>query len=380
MYIKRDLEAKIEKFIKKREFIAVVGPRQAGKTTMLTHVIKMYGGKIISFEDADALELFDNDIKSFAKLYVEGNKLLFIDEFQYSRNSRNLKFLFDNYSKQTKIIISGSSSAKLLFENLSPMVGRIRILELFPLSFREFLRFKNQKLYFALEKGYSISLFKLIEPYFKEFLLFGGYPRVVLEEDKKEVLKSILDLLVMRDFSYWREFENSFAIKNMLKLIASKPGQMLNYNEIANSIGKSIVWVKEKISFLESLYLIKRVPPFFTNKKKEVCKAPKIYFIDNGFVNLIRGNSTLTGEVIENFAFSEFLKYGLDIKYWRTKSKAEVDFVLNDKIPVEVKSKIASMTRSMRSFVEKYNPKRYFIAGIEGKEHFLPLVKLWTVS
>ncbi len=380
MYIKRDMEEKLEKLINKREFIAVVGPRQAGKTTMLTHFVKRHGGKIISFEDAEVLELFDNDIKSFAKLYVEGNKLLFIDEFQYSRNSKNLKFLFDNYSKQTKIIISGSSSARLLFENLSAMVGRIRILELFPLSFREFLRFKDPKLYSALESGYSRSLFKFIEPCFKEFLLFGGYPRVVLEEDKMETLKTILDLLVMRDFAYWKEFENSFAIKNILKLIASKPGQILNYNEIAKSMGKSIVWVKEKISFLESLYIIKRVPPFFTNKKKEVCKAPKVYFIDNGFINLIRGNPTLTGDLIENFAFSEFIKYGFEVKYWRTKSKAEVDFILNDRIPVEVKSNVASMTRAMSSFVGKYKPKKYFIAGTKGGDHFLPLVKLWMVD
>lgn len=147
MYIKRDIEAGVKKYIRKPEIIAVVGPRQSGKTTLLKQLFKSLKKAVyVDFEDRDILNLFNNDIKSFYSLKAKGADYLFIDEFQYaSDGGRKLKYLFDTY--KTKIIISGSSVLDLTHQAVKYLVGRIFIFHLYPFTFAEFLRYKNPTLY-----------------------------------------------------------------------------------------------------------------------------------------------------------------------------------------------------------------------------------------
>ncbi|MBS3742100.1 MAG: AAA family ATPase, partial [Candidatus Cloacimonetes bacterium] len=109
MYIKRNLEKTIERYINKPEIIAVIGTRQCGKTTMISHMLEQYKNvNIITLEDVDNKILFEEDIKSFINLYVKGYDYLFIDEVQYAKNSgKQLKYIYD--TEKIKIIISGSS-------------------------------------------------------------------------------------------------------------------------------------------------------------------------------------------------------------------------------------------------------------------------------
>ena len=134
MYIKRFLEDKIVKYLGKREILAVIGPRQCGKTTLLKHIFeKLDNALFLDFEDRQILELFNEDIDSFIDLYIKDHKYVFIDEFQYAREGgKNLKYIYDK--ERTKLIISGSSSSELSIHSIKYLVGRIFVFNLYPFS------------------------------------------------------------------------------------------------------------------------------------------------------------------------------------------------------------------------------------------------------
>jgi hypothetical protein len=147
MYITRDLEEKIRSYLDKPEIIAIIGPRQSGKTTLMKEIFKSLSKAVyIDFEDRDTLSLFNNDIKSFYELHVMNADYLFIDEFQYAKEGgQKLKYLFDTH--KLKIIISGSSVLDLTHQAIKFLVGRIFIFYLYPFNFGEYLRFRDFSLF-----------------------------------------------------------------------------------------------------------------------------------------------------------------------------------------------------------------------------------------
>ena len=163
MYIKRFLEEDIRKYIGKREIIAVIGPRQSGKTTLLRHFYENFKNAVfLDFEDRQTLELFSEDIISFVELYVKKHDYVIIDEFQYAKNGgKNLKYIYDNC--KTKIIISGSSASELSIQSIKFLVGRIFVFTLYPFSFGEYLIYKNKDLYnLWLRKKISRQIISII--------------------------------------------------------------------------------------------------------------------------------------------------------------------------------------------------------------------------
>ena len=186
MYVERFLEKELERYIWKKEIIAIVGPRQCGKTTLLRHIFdKLKKAVFIDFEDREVLELFNEDIKSFAELYIKNNDYIFIDEFQYAIDGgKNLKYIYDSY--KIKIFISGSSMSELSIHGIKYLVGRVFVFNLYPFSFEEYFSFKEPELYkiYAKRKLTPPIINKII-PMFNEFCIFGGYPRVVLAKDKE---------------------------------------------------------------------------------------------------------------------------------------------------------------------------------------------------
>ncbi len=378
MYVNRTLENQIIKYLGKREIVAVVGPRQCGKTTLLKHIFRnLKNAVFIDFEDREKLELFTADINSFIELYVKPYKYLFIDEFQYAKDGgKNLKFIYDNY--KTKILISGSSATELTFKSIKYLVGRIFIFNLFTFSFEEFLSYKNKRIYEKIYTKGNLSkpIAEKIYKYCKEYVGYGGYPRVVTadsKEEKETVLKNIYNTYFLKEIKEILGLTTDFKLSKLIKALALQVGGLINYNDLSSLTGFTHYELLQHLNILEKTFICKMSRPYYTNRRTELTKNPKIYFFDNGFRNTIINNFQDQNERIdrgilnENFVASEIIKKGLELKYWRSKSKAEVDFVIekNNKVfPLEVKSDLLSekTTRSFLSFIEKYKPEKALIA------------------
>ncbi len=372
MYIKRDLEDKILKFLNDKEIIAVIGPRQSGKTTLIKHILSFQKDKKIkeiTFDNLFDLELFENDIDGFIELNVKNYDILFIDEIQYSKESgKKLKYIYD--TQKIKIIISGSSSIDISIESIKHLVGRIIVFILYPFNFYEFLLSKDENLADIYSKGkFSKTILETLLKYLEEFLTFGGYPRVVIENDhekKKILLKNIFNTFVMREVKELFSIKNDFKIFNLIKVLSHQEGNLISFEEIATISEINRNTLKEYLNILEKSFLIKFIQPFYTNKRLEIIKSPKMYFIDPGIRNIINNFSSLEGSKYENFIFTELLKKDINLKYWRTKSKAEIDFIMekDDKFtPIEIKSKInkPKISKSIYSFIAKYSPENVYI-------------------
>jgi len=375
MYVKRKLEKQINKYLDRKEIIAITGTRQCGKTTMINHILKDYKKvNSITLEDIDDKTLFENDIKSFVELHVKGYDYLFIDEVQYANNSgKQLKYIFD--TQDIKIIISGSSSTELSVESLKHLVGRIMVFELYPFSFNEFLSFRDQKLHRIYLKGdFGQTVNQKIMDYLQEYMRFGGYPRVVIsdsEEEKRLVLKNIYNTYLLREIKEIFQLSRNDKLIKLLKGLAYQIGNMVKYQSLAQISGFDHNTLKKYLQILEETYICRRCKPYFTNKHKELVKRPKIYFVDHGSRNQCAGNFEISpseiGQFYENLIYSEHLKKGKKLKYWRTKSQAEVDFIKDEQIPIEVKA-TPEITRSFLSYIEKYNPEQGYIVSEVEKE------------
>lgn len=376
MYIKRFLEEDIRKYLNKREIIAVLGPRQSGKTTLLRHFYEnLENAVFLDFEDRETLELFAEDIDSFIELYVKKYDYVFVDEFQYAKDGgKNLKYIYDNF--KAKIIISGSSATELSIQSVKFLVGRIFVLTLHPFSFGEFLNHKDKDLY-NLWRGKKISraVIDRIAPHFKEFCIYGGYPRVILSDDKSEkeiVLRNIYNTYFLKEIKEILNLPEDYKLSKLVNALALQIGGIVNYKELTDITGFNYKDLLKYLNVLEKTFIFARSLPFHTNKRTELVKAPKAFFFDSGFRNIVIKNFQPIesrpdkGSLCENFVASELIKKGIELKYWRTKSMAEVDFVAekDGKItPIEVKSNLvrASFSKSFLSFLEKYKPKKSLV-------------------
>ncbi|MEA3295527.1 MAG: ATP-binding protein [Patescibacteria group bacterium] len=361
-----------------KEIIAVIGARQCGKTTMINHILKQYKNvKSITFENINTKLLFEEDIESFIELYVDGYNYLFIDEVQYAKNSgKILKYIFD--TQDIKIIISGSSSTDISIKSLKYLVGRIFIFHLHTFSFSEFLQFRDEKIYkIYIKKKFGNQINQKLLKFIHEFMKFGGYPRVVIsktDEEKKIVLENIYNTYLLREIKEILQLSKNDKLIKLLKALSLQIGNIINYNELSQITGFDFKTLKKYLYILEETYICQRCNTFFTNKRNELVKAPKIYFFDNGFRNQCVNNfdiqSQELGAYYENLIFSEFQKKSIKLKYWRTHSKTEVDFIQDEKIPIEIKTK-PKITKAFLSFIDRYKPEKGYIVSQIEKESII---------
>lgn len=398
MYYKRKLEDTILKYLEMREILAIIGPRQSGKTTLLKQIQANTNNSVfLNFEDREDLELFEQDIKGFAQKYFGNYKYIFIDEFQYSKNGgKNLKYLYDTFSKN-KVIISGSSAIDLTIHAIRFLVGRIFVFNLYQLDFEEFLHFKQQDLlsvYLNYKKDIDLKSEKIkflnvstvlnnqFNKILEEFLLWGGYPRVVLaknEEEKKLILKNIYNTYFLRDIRNTLGLIDDFKLAKLIKALALQTGQLVEYNELGQISGYDYITLKKYLNILEKTFICTPLIPFFQNKRKEIVKNPKLYFFDTGMRNYVvndfkkLSNRTDAGSLYENFVFNQLTKQEIPVNFWRTKAGAEVDFILEIntvKVPLGVKSnfKKTMLTKSLNAFVEDYKSKYAIVLSKKSSE------------
>jgi predicted AAA+ superfamily ATPase len=390
-YIARELEKTIKPFLKRKEILAIVGARQVGKTTFLKHLFSEFKKEnkkveFLTFEREKDLALFEN-IEDF-KEYYKDYQILIIDEFHYAKNGgKKIKYLFD--TTETKFIISGSSSLELTFETGRYLVGRMFKFSLYPFSFQEFLSTKDEKLFNLLNSRFKNILVQKINPkkffgqeinsriqkYFEEYLIFGGYPAVVLTKIQKEkikILESILENYLLRDIKSLLNLKTKEELLKISNFLSAQISNLLNYQELADASNLKYREVITHLEILKNTFIIDLLKPFYKNPRTELVKTPKIYFIDNGFRNYILSDFKKikkrndAGQLVENFVFSALKRKEIGkINFWRTKSKAEVDFILQkgrEIIPIEIKySSSPRVRKSFYSFIEKFSPNCGYI-------------------
>ncbi len=288
-----------------------------------------------------------------------------------------MKLIFDFFDN-IKLIITGSSSFNLT--NLgSYLVGRVIFFNLYPFSFQEFLRSKGEK-YENLYKKLKIDFDKTIKikktifleelKFLHEYLIFGSYPRIVLEKNKhkkKELLKNLFITYVEKDIVGLYGIKYRDKVVKLLKTIASISGNVINYESLSTNSGLKYHEVRDLLPLLEDSFVISIVKPFYKNLINEIRKNPKIYFVDYGIRNYLLENfDKLTFESLyENFVYNELKIRNYNVKYWRTTTKTEIDFILEHKeiIPIEVKTK-PKITRALRSFIQHYKINKALIPNL----------------
>ncbi len=216
-----------------------------------------------------------------------------------------------------------------------------------------------------------------------DFSIFGGYPRVALETNvskKIEIIEELYNSYLDKDIAGFLKIKKISSFNKLVSLLSAQVGNLLNSNKLATEIGVEVKTLNEYLNILENTFVIALIKPFFTNPKKELVKAPKIYFIDNGlrnfaisrFENLL--NRIDKGAVFENTVATELIKTvqaPSSIHYWRSLQKAEVDFIIRSGdgrlASLEVKAqqlKDISLSRSYYSFLKKYNPQKPFLVSL----------------
>lgn len=363
----------------------------------------------LDIEEDRARFTSQTNLLSYIELMAGKEKaFVFIDEIQHKENAGLfLKGIFD-MNLPYKFIISGSGSLELKARITESMAGRKQLFTINPVSFEEFVNFKTNYQYenrlnafFTLEKSKTEYLFS-------EYMMFGGYPRVVLAETaslKQSEMQEIYRSYIDRDIHDLLHLEKSDAFTNLLKILASQIGSLVNITELSSTIGIDQKTVKHYLWYLEQTFIIKRVTPFFRNTRKEITKAPIYYFYDTGLNNFLLGlfgltelPALLSGHLFENVVFNLLMvkldKSPTQIHFWRTRDLAEVDFVLEtglEVVPVEAKyTKIqkSGITRSYRNFLARYKPKKGYVVHLgeqfeteveDTKVYTLPLSSLISI-
>jgi predicted AAA+ superfamily ATPase len=406
MIYARDLIANLKPFLKRKEFIAIAGPRQSGKTTFL-QILKQYLSdelnhpdelvKIVTFEDRRLLAQFESDPMSFIRSYVPGSHkhtfYLMIDEFQYAVDGgQKLKLIYDTLD-HVKIVITGSSSLDIKAQVGRFMVGRILTFCLYPFNFNEYLSVNdirlarvygehNTKVINWLLKGRHSTIKDRVDTFagefskhYEEFCIWGGYPAVVIEGDvnvRKKILGDIYNSYILKDIKTLLELATERNLYFLSQQLATQTGNIIVHQNLGQASGLDYRNLKKHVNILEQTFVCKVIRPYFRNRQKELTKNPKIYFLDMGFRNNLMENfnnlahRSDAGAVVENAVFirlNELLQGIEKINFWRTKAGAEVDFVLHTKntvLPVEVKYSDyngVKISRSLASFIDSFTPE-----------------------
>ncbi|MBN2769752.1 MAG: ATP-binding protein [Spirochaetes bacterium] len=330
--IRREIESELKRLAKQFKAVAVVGPRQSGKTTLTRYIFKKK--PYANLENPDIRRFALDDPRGFLSQYGSG---AVIDEAQ--RVPELFSYLqqeLDENSRKGRFILTGSNNF-LLQETISQsLAGRIAYLYLLPFTLTELSAGKDTDLAVRIIKGsYPPVYDQKIDP----GKWYPNYIRTYVERDVRQI-KNISDL-------------NTF--ERFVRLCAGRSGQLLNLSSLALEVGIDSKTAGAWISVLESSFIVFRLYPWHRNFSKRIVKMPKLYFYDTGLVCSLLGISNsnqlnthpLYGSIFENLIISELKKHCLnrslneDIFFWRDNVGHEVDVIIGSNagfIPVEIKS------------------------------------------
>ncbi|MFW5719883.1 MAG: ATP-binding protein [Candidatus Dojkabacteria bacterium] len=352
------------------DVLIIIGSRQVGKTTLLKNTFP--NAIYVNTETFDYIDILNSrnidEIKERFLLDTRKKRgknkptLLIIDEFQRLQDPGLIAKVIHDEIPEIKLIITGSSALELTFEASESLAGRKKTHYLFPLTFQEKLvqtRSFNQE-----QLSHGISFTNKDYPDFKGELLdsmrYGMYPETLNRPDElEEYLLEYVNATLLKDIYYLELVRNVSKLEDLLKLLAYQIGNQINVSEISNRLGIARQTVESYLDILTKTYIIFTLKPFTKKRRDEIGKTEKIYFYDLGVRNaLINDFSPVEyrqdfGNILENFAISEFMKLNYYYKqrytmyYWRTKWGSEVDLIMeknNTLKAIEIKSRKGTVT------------------------------------
>ncbi len=377
----RLIQKEVEREISTPEIVVLTGARQVGKTTLFKQIYEKIPSKNKVFLDFENLlhqrifkeENYDNIWHNLAEFGIkkEEKAYIFIDEIQlYPSAVKVIKYIFDHY--RVKFFLTGSSSFYLKGLFPESLAGRKIVFELFPLSFREFLVFRGvkkdleNKLSLKANKKSRIS-YELYKKFYLEYLTYGGFPKVVLEENyerKKRLLEEIFSSYFEKDVKTLADFREIGKLKELIFLLFPRVGSRVNIDTLASSLEVSRQTVYYYLQFLEQTYFIKLLPKYSKEKGKKIIGQKKLYFSDTGLVSQLFRASL--GQLFENSVFQNLRVFYKDIFYFRAKSGKEIDFILPGGIGLEAKINVEKRDlTTLKNLAKKLSLREFYIVSLE---------------
>lgn len=373
----REIYQKIQKFLNLRQIVAFTGLRRVGKTTLMHKIAEDMINKGIdakniiffSFDEFKGIEI-KNIIREYEKLMEmdikESKRILLLDEIQKLDNWENqLKTIYDTSGKNIKIIISGSESLFIKKKSRETLAGRIFEFKIEPLSFKEFLLFKEVN--FKPVSLYERELAAQLEEYIGTL----GFPELVGIRDaeviKKYVKESIIEKVIYRDMQNLFKISDVSVLHSLLNIFLEEPGALIELHELAAELGITRQTLSTYLSYLEQSFLVKKLYNYSRNRRKAERKLKKYY-------PTIISPSLLfkEDELSKSKVFEWMLVMRLNAEFfWRDPYKNEVDVVLVNEgvLPIEIKyGKIE--TRGLLAFMNKFKVSEGYIISKNKEGHY----------
>ncbi len=348
--LRRKIFPALEEHLVKKPITVITGMRRVGKTSALKYLLEKvpHDNKIyLDLEKADNRFIFQRPLYRDVQIDLEIEGVNFdkpaviaLDEIQLVPEITSIiKYFYDTYPT-LKFIVTGSSSFYLKNRFSESLAGRKQIFEMFPLDFTEFLWFREvdpAPLERFSRQPYQQAVYFKFKAYYEEYLRFGGFPEVALSEsatDKAAFLKDIVNAYIELDIRLLSDLEASNALIQLVRLLASRSGNLLEISNVTGILGMDKRKVTAYLELLEKTYFIHLVAPFSRNVGKELSYRKKIYLADTGILQQLAQVSS--GQVFENAIYLQWQKM-CSVNYYQKRSGQEVDFVLDQKTAVEVK-------------------------------------------
>lgn len=364
MYIKRRIENAVLQALNNNPVVALIGPRQCGKSTLVKELISNKKAIYLDLERPSDLQKLED-----AEWFLSSNKdqLICIDEIQRKPELFPLiRSLVDEWDRPGSFLVLGSASRDLLKQSSESLAGRISYKRLSPFLFTE------------LNGKFSL------EDYFSQ----GAFPRSLLNADPAvsfEWRENFISTFLERDLLQWRGFTTS-TMRRLWQMLAHYNGQTVDYSRFAQSLGVSGATVKSYIDLLESTFMVEVIPPYVSNLGKRLVKAPKVYVADSGITAALLGLKDFSaisghpsfGAIWEQIVLSNLkgLFPTAEFFHYRTSNGAEMDFVMvlnNTVLAIECKAGLSpSVSKGTFNAIEDIKPVRTLIVA--------PVVRGWQMK
>ena len=341
-FVRNTYESELAHKASTDEIVFLKGVRRSGKSTiLLNHIQKLIKDGVpkenilfVNLEDprfATSLSLkLLEEIKQAYIYYMnpKDKPYIFLDEVQNIDGFE--KWLLKEYELQTSHLFATGSNSKLLSKEIgSSLSGRYLDLQVSPLSFREYLLFND----IVIEKPYDlISKHMEVDRHFEEFMLYGGFPKVVLTQDialKEAELKSYFDSILLRDIVARYKLDNFRVLEQLSIFLLSSISNAVSITKVKNRLGVSHDLASRYMEYLQNTYMIHSVPLFDWSLQKQYVNPKKIYSIDTGLSKRVSFEvGKRTGDMLENIVYLELKRRYEEIYYFKTSQGYEVDFLI----------------------------------------------------